>query len=158
MSLSSEVTTPFRSAALLAAYNVTFAGNGLAALDATFGIQAHQVLIAHEAVPSLPAMAAVLRSRRRADYETGQNLEVGCIVRVWLAFAQGEPASVFTTAALYLDCIRATATTQLAGTFRLFKWREDDPLGAPFVHGENLPTRLVWADFDLTVPYSGRTA
>jgi len=157
VSLTSEVTTPFRSAALLAAYNVSFAANSLEQLDATFGIQPHERLIAHEAVPSLPAMAATLRSRRRSDYETRQNLEVGCIVRVWLAFADGDPVAVYDLGALYCDCIRAVATTQLAGTFRLFKWREDNPTGEPFVHGENVPTRRVWADFDLVVPYSGLT-
>lgn len=158
MSLTSESIDPWRTAALLTAYNAAFDDAGLDQLDDAFGIQRTPAHLADEAVTQLPAMAANVRARERYYYETRQDYGIKVTVRVSLAYATADPGDVLDVAGLYLDCIRSVAIAQLDGSWNLFRWVGDDPVGVPYDHtSPHLPSRIVTADFEFVVPYDGAT-
>lgn len=160
MSLTSLVVDPWRTAAMVAAYNVSFAAEGLPLLSTGDGIYRALSEITDESVGRLPVMAAGFAEGRRKTHKIEQHdYQIRCVVRVHLACCEADPTAIWDMAEVYCDCIRAVAETELSRTaeWLLFEYLGDDGPGRPFMDIQALPTRLTWVDFVFSVIHDGRT-
>ena len=156
MSLTSEIKDPFRTAAMVTAFNARFTTLGLANISTTFGIARARWQMAFGA--QLPAMAVECGAARVLNQWSGGEHRLAVPVTVYIAHAATSYDDLLDDAEEYFDAIRLVVEQQLNDTFTRLTWTGGDPQGRPWTDDPNVPDLILAVEFEVEVIYQEESA
>ena len=156
MSLVSEIKDPFRTAAMVTAFNVRFTTLGLANISTTFGIARSRWQMAFGA--QLPEMAVECGAARVLNQYSGGEHRLAAPVTVYIAHAATSYDDLLDDAEEYFDAFRLVVEQQLNDTFTRLTWTGGDPQGRPWTDDPDVPDLMLAVGFEVEFIYQEESA